>query len=213
MDSPKRLSDTYVGILLAGGSGTRFDPTGRQNKLRQILAGGEGVAVSTARLLLATLSEVIAVVGPNSDDLAQELRQAGCKVTISYESSKGMAHSLTNALRESIDASGWVIALADMPWIKSSTVSALAKALNDGAAIAAPVFKGRRGNPVAFSRTYLADLLALTGDEGAKRLLQRFPVLEIDVDDSGVILDIDTPSDLVLPKVDLLMSDPLEPAI
>jgi molybdenum cofactor cytidylyltransferase len=191
---------TYVGILLAAGRGTRFDPAGHQDKLRQTVVGGGGVAVSAARSLLRCLPQVIAVVRPGADDLANELRVVGCTVVISHESSEGMAHSLTNALRASIDASGWVIALGDMPWIKPSTISALVNALSEGAAIATPVFKSRRGNPIAFSRKYLNNLLALTGDEGARRLLRKFPVVEVDVDDAGVILDIDTPSDLMLPK-------------
>lgn len=73
---------------------------------------------------------------------------------------------------------------------------ALAAALERGVGIAVPTWQGHRGNPVAFSRKYLPELLVLNGDQGARRLLQAFPVAEIAVDDPGIRMDIDTPADL-----------------
>jgi molybdenum cofactor cytidylyltransferase len=55
---------------------------------------------------------------------------------------------------------------------------------------------GRRGNPVGFGRVHLAALLALEGDQGARRLLQTCPVTEVPVEDPGIFRDIDTPADL-----------------
>jgi molybdenum cofactor cytidylyltransferase len=55
---------------------------------------------------------------------------------------------------------------------------------------------GRRGNPVGFGRVHLAALLALSGDQGARRLLQSCPVTEVAVADPGIFQDIDTPADL-----------------
>jgi molybdenum cofactor cytidylyltransferase len=69
-------------------------------------------------------------------------------------------------------------------------------ALERGADIAAPVYQGRRGNPVGFSRRHLTQLLGLDGDQGARNLLMRHPVTEVPVDDAGVIRDIDELSDL-----------------
>jgi molybdenum cofactor cytidylyltransferase len=65
-----------------------------------------------------------------------------------------------------------------------------------GAVIAAPVNRGRRGNPVAFGAACLPQLLALGGDEGARGILTRHPVTEVDVDDPGIFQDIDRPADL-----------------
>jgi molybdenum cofactor cytidylyltransferase len=91
-----------------------------------------------------------------------------------------------------------IIALADMPWVSSSTVALIATALRRGAALAAPTYRGARGHPVAIGTRYFADLQTLSGDEGAKKLLAAHGTeLElIAVDDPGVLRDVDTQSDL-----------------
>jgi molybdenum cofactor cytidylyltransferase len=93
-------------------------------------------------------------------------------------------------------AQGWIIGLADMPYVTSATVAALRDALAAGAAIAVPLYQGRRGNPVGFSGLHLAELLALQGDRGARALLAAHPVTEVAVDDPGILRDIDTAADL-----------------
>jgi len=86
--------------------------------------------------------------------------------------------------------------LGDMPRVAPSTIDALRAAIEAGAGIAAPVYDGRRGNPVAFGAAYLPRLLALQGDQGARALLSTEPVTQIVVTDPGILHDIDTPSDL-----------------
>jgi len=193
------LPDTLVGILLAAGRGTRFDATGQRNKLLQPLENGEEVAVVAARNLLAALPTVLAVVPPRSDRLAANLAEAGCEVTVCEHAVDGMAASLVHALSCKPVARGWVIALADMPFVRPSTVTALAAAVEEGAGIAAPVIGGRRGNPVAFGRMHIDELMQLRGDEGARRLLKVHPVTQVPVDDPGILRDIDTPADLRIP--------------
>jgi molybdenum cofactor cytidylyltransferase len=196
---------TPVGILLAAGRGRRFDPSGTRNKLLQPLAGsgagGEPVAVASARTLLAVLPKVIAVVRPDDDGVAGALRALGCDVTVCLDADQGMGASLAHAVRYSVHdslpaADSWLIALADMPHLKQSTVRALAQAVSSGAVIAAPVSGGRRGNPVAFGAACLAQLLALGGDEGARGILKRHPVTGVEVDDPGIFQDVDLPADL-----------------
>jgi molybdenum cofactor cytidylyltransferase len=183
--------------LLAAGRGRRFDPSGAQNKLLQPLAGGDPVVVASARNLLAVLPKVIAVVPPADGGVAQALRALGCDVTVCADADTGMAASLVQAIRHSLpDAQAWLIALGDMPHVQPSTIAALCDALAAGAAIAAPVRHGKRGNPVAFGRDYLPALLALEGDQGARGILRASPVSEVAVDDPGIFHDIDTPSDL-----------------
>lgn len=189
-----------VGILLAAGRGRRFDPTGIYNKLLHPMPGGDTVVAASARAMLAVLPQVIAVLRPDEERMADMLRALGCEVVICIEADTGMAASLVHALKHSLpQAQSWVIALGDMPHVQPSTISALVAALAAGADIAAPVCGGRRGNPVAFSRTYLSDLLALKGDQGARAILQANPFVEIEVFDSGIFDDIDTPSDLPKP--------------
>ena len=189
-----------TGILLAAGRGKRFDPTGVQNKLLQTLAdgprAGEAVVVASAKNLLAALPRVLAVVRPGDDRVAAALGALGCEVRVCENADLGMGESLTTAIGYTKGAEGWLIALGDMPHVQPRTMRALAAAIDDGARIAAPLFEGRRGNPVAFHGDYLQLLLALQGDQGARAILKSHAVSEVVVDDAGVVRDIDTPGDL-----------------
>jgi molybdenum cofactor cytidylyltransferase len=185
-----------VGILLAAGKGSRFDPTGVKNKLVQPLANGDRVVSAAAKKLLAEVPAVLAVVRPGADAVASELRALGCKVTACPTADDGMGASLVHALSRASDAAGWVIALGDMPHVQATTIAALVAAIRGGVDIATPVYQGRRGNPVAFSRAHLQRLLQLTGDQGARNLLREFPVCEIAVDDAGILYDVDSQQDL-----------------
>lgn len=186
-----------VGILLAAGRGRRFDPLGHQNKLLQPLGTGDSVVAASARHLLSVLSRVIAVVPPQDGGVAAALRAAGCEVVLCADADSGMAASLVQGITHSLPrADAWLVALGDMPYVAPSTLRALLAALADGAGIAAPVFAGRRGNPVAFAAHHLPALLALRGEHGARAILKSAPVVEVAVDDPGILRDIDTPGDL-----------------
>jgi molybdenum cofactor cytidylyltransferase len=205
-----------VGILMAAGRGRRFDPQGLRNKLLQPLPGGDELAagdpaagdpaagdpvvVASARKLLAVLPHVVAVVPPQDGGVGALLEALGCAVTVCPDADSGMAASLTHALRHSLEvfapAGAWLVALGDMPRVAPSTLQALADTLAGGAGIVVPALAGRRGNPVGFGREHLDALLALRGEEGARRLLKTFPVTEVAVDDPGIFQDVDTPADL-----------------
>ena len=185
-----------TGILLAAGRGRRFDPGGGRNKLLQPLPGGEPVVVASARRLLSCVSRVVAVVRPDDGGVQAALRALGCEVTVCRDADTGMGASLAHAIRHALPAEGWLVALGDMPFVAESTLLALCDAVRAGAGIAVPVHAGRRGNPVAFGACHGDALLAMHGDEGARRLLQIHPVHEVPVDDTGILRDIDTPADL-----------------
>lgn len=184
-----------VGILLAAGRGRRFDPAGAANKLLARLPDGETVVAASARHLLSVLPRVVAVCAEESE-VAQLLRSLGCEVTICHEARDGMGVSLAQAVRASLPSSAWLVALGDMPFVQPSTIRALSDALAAGAQLAAPVAQGRRGNPVGFGDAHLAALLALRGDEGARRIVAVNTVTMIDVHDPGIFADIDHPADL-----------------
>jgi len=193
------MTVTVTGILLAAGRGRRFDPAGLRNKLLQPLADGEPVVAASARKLLAAVPRVVAVVPPQDGGVAARLAALGCDVVVCPDADSGMAASLTHALRHALRAGppgAWLVALGDMPYVDPATLRALAAALATGAPIAAPVLDGRRGNPVGFGAVHLAALLALRGDQGARRLLQACPVTEIAVSDPGILRDVDVPGDL-----------------
>jgi molybdenum cofactor cytidylyltransferase len=185
-----------VGLLLAAGSGSRFG----SDKLRHALPHGVAIAVQAARHL-KTQVPVLAVLRPGAAELAAALKDEGCEVVICDNAAEGMGASLACGVRAAAHADAWLVALADMPFVRPSSIVAVREALEKGAALAAPYFRARRGHPVGISSKFRDDLLALTGDEGAKALLSRHSgdLLKIPVGDPGVIRDIDRPEDLAPP--------------
>jgi molybdenum cofactor cytidylyltransferase len=83
----------------------------------------------------------------------------------------------------------------DMPMIQPATVLAVANAL-ELHAVAFAQYRGRRGHPVGFAAELYPELTALAGDEGARRIVARYPAFPVDVDDAGILVDIDTEEDL-----------------
>ena len=183
-----------VGILLAAGAATRF----RANKLLHPLPDGTPIAVAAARNLRAALDRVVAVVRPGVPELERALADAGVEVSVCPDAASGMGHSLAHAIAATPAAAGWVVALADMPFVSPDTIRRVADALGAGAELAAPTYGGERGHPVAFGARYRQELASLTGDTGARALLKRDQsrLRGVAVDDPGVLRDIDVPSDL-----------------
>lgn len=183
-----------IGILLAAGFSRRFGG----DKRLQPLADGRPMAAAAASNLLAACGRVIAVVRPEDKRLADVLDEVGCTVVSAEDAALGMGHSLAAGVAASGDAAGWLIALADMPRIEAASYRAVLAALQGGAAIARPHYRGQSGHPVGFAAMWRADLLGLQGDAGARAILQSAPgrVVACPVDDAGVLFDIDTPRDL-----------------
>jgi molybdenum cofactor cytidylyltransferase len=182
------------GLLLAAGSSRRF-PGG---KLLAPLPDSTPMALASAAHLLAALPECTAVVGAADGELAASLAALGMSIVHPPGTSCGLAHSLAAGVAATCEAEAWVIALADMPLIRPATIAAVAAALEQGAALAAPVYRGRRGHPVGVARALREELLALTGDQGARAILQRHAdrLRRLPCDDPGTLLDVDTPADL-----------------
>jgi molybdenum cofactor cytidylyltransferase len=109
-----------------------------------------------------------------------------------------MGHSLVCGIAASREADGWVIALADMPFLQPATIEAVASRVANSGRIALPAYRGERGHPVGFGSRYRDELLQLGGDAGARALIGRHvdDVEVIDSDDPGVLRDIDTKADL-----------------
>jgi molybdenum cofactor cytidylyltransferase len=183
-----------VGVLLAAGAGSRFG----SDKLLHRLADGTPIAVASAIRLRAACTRVVAVVRPGSDELARLLRAQRCEVIECAQAGNGMGHTLAAAVSASSDADGWLVALADMPFIAARSYQAVIELLYQGAQLAAIGYQGKRGHPVGFAARWLPDLLALTGDQGARTLLSSHSseLVWRDGDDAGVLRDIDRPADL-----------------
>lgn len=184
-----------VGILLAAGSGQRFGA----HKLMQPLADGTPVGVAAARTLLEAIPGSIAVVRPQDHPLINALTDVGLRIVENPLADQGMGSSLATGVNAAAGADGWLIALADMPWIQANTIHLLAQSLHQGASMVAPVHRGRRGHPVGFCRRWGPQLCALSGDEGARNLIAGYPdeLVLHNLEDAGVLLDIDHPHDLL----------------
>jgi len=143
------------------------------------------------------LADTIVVLRPDDAKLAQLFSQAQADVVLCPDARLGMGHSLACGVAARPAASGWIIALADMPNVRPETITAIAMQLYEGAGIVVPVFQGQRGHPVGFHRRYLEALLRLRGDAGARSLLQSHDsdIRRISVEDAGVLQDIDTRED------------------
>src|SRR5690348_3894379 len=187
------------GVLLAAGHAKRF---GSNKLLHRLPPGtpdaGVPIALASARHFVAVLPDSIAVIRPRAHKLGKLLRDAGCNTVVCKNAAEGMGVSLAEGVRAANDAHGWVVALADMPYVKPETVRVIARALTEGAAIAAPAYRGERGHPVGFARRFKDDLLGLRGDAGARAILKAHPdwITLYEVDDPGVLRDIDAPTDL-----------------
>jgi molybdenum cofactor cytidylyltransferase len=184
-----------IGLLLAAGSATRFG----SDKLRHALPHGVPIAVQSARHLRSELARVVAVT--RSPEMKETLEREGCEAILFEKADEGMGASLACAVRAAGRADGYLVALADMPFIRRSSIAAVRGALEQGAPFAAPYFRGRRGHPVGIAGTFFDSLLDLRGDEGARQLLRENEkrLVKIPVGDPGVVRDIDRPEDLAPP--------------
>jgi molybdenum cofactor cytidylyltransferase len=191
--SPAR-GPAFTGILLAAGAGSRFGG----GKLLHSLADGTPIGVAALRNLARVLPRTVVVVRPGDDDLAALLGREGARVIECAKAVDGMGHSLAAAVEADAQGGGWVVALGDMPRVDPRSIEAVAQALAAGARIAVPVYRGRRGHPVGFAASCREALLALHGDAGARSLLQRYAaeVVNVEVDDPGILQDVDTVEDL-----------------
>ncbi|MSP97223.1 MAG: nucleotidyltransferase family protein [Betaproteobacteria bacterium] len=181
-------------ILLAAGSGSRFGG----DKLLHPLVDATPIGVQAARNLLAAVPDVVAVVRPGDFPLADLLEQEGCYVTVCPHAARGMGASLAHGVAARRGADGWVIALADMPLIKSATIAAIVHELAAGRSLVAPAYQGQRGHPVGLGKRFGAQLLALDGDAGARDIIaaHQSELVLVECDDPGMLQDIDRREDL-----------------
>lgn len=182
-----------AGVLLAAGSGARFGG----HKLLAPLPDGTAIAVVAARHLIDALPDCVAVLRPGDEILASLLAAEGLRIVVNPNANGGMGTSLACGVA-AVEADGWVIALADMPAIQPATIQAVTEALAAGAPLVAPMYRGQRGHPIGFARRFRAALIALHGDKGGRDILAQHDgeLRLIEVDDPGVLVDIDRVADI-----------------
>ncbi len=144
----------------------------------------------------STIDETVVVVGHHREAIARRVDLHSVVYNEDYEA--GMVTSLQAGIRVLPDeAAGAVIFLVDHPVIGHKTIDALLSRFESGA-ILLPVYEGRRGHPVLFSRAVLDEVLELPASLGANAVVRRRPerVIEVEVDEPGILVDVDTPEQL-----------------
>ena len=171
---------------------------GTRHKLSEQL-GGDSVLVRTLRNAIASEMSVVLVISEALIDEAQGLVLPEDMVVVDPRSQTGwgMGDSIAAGVSIHASATGWLVLPADMPLVRPSSLRAVADAL-DQQPIAFAQHRGRRGHPVGFAAELFSELVMLKGDEGARRLLARYPTAAVELDDPGVLFDIDTVDDLAM---------------
>jgi molybdenum cofactor cytidylyltransferase len=160
-------------LVLASGRGERFAASGGQGSKLQALLAGKTV-------LERTLDAV------RASGLPWHLEDAG---------HPGMGDSIAAAVRATQDAAGWLVLPGDLPLISPQSLRLVAEALAQSDVVL-PVHAGQRGHPVGFARACRDSLMALSGAEGAARVVRAFQARQLPLDDVGIVTDIDTVADL-----------------
>lgn len=184
-------------VVLAAGSGSRFGG----GKLTA--AWGPGVLLEGAlsAAFAAPVRSVTVVIGADAEAVAAAARSFDPRVLVVHapDHAEGMAASLRAGIASlPADADGAFVFLGDMPRVPPVVLGRMAQALTAGALAAAPVWQGRRGNPVLLDRVLFPELIGLTGDAGARGMLQGLGerLALVESPDDGVLFDVDTRADL-----------------
>ncbi|MBW8128362.1 MULTISPECIES: nucleotidyltransferase family protein [Pseudomonas] len=190
---------TLTAIVLAAGQGSRFraEAGADQDKLLADCVGLDGVTRPVIEQVLVNLPKRVVkrwlVTSPERTQVIRLAEAYGCDVLLLR--SAGMGDSLAAAVVASGPADGWLVLLGDMPFIQSSSIEQVIDGLEEGG-ISVPLQDGQYGHPVAFDRASGPGLMALTGDRGAKPLFAQAAVREVQLNDPGVLWDVDLPQSL-----------------
>lgn len=180
-------------VIPAAGLGSRFG--GPTHKLEQHFDRST-VLGETVRHAVQTQLPVVVVTTANlAAQVGQWLAAKDIVVLSAAEAARGMGASIAAGVAECSGAPGWLVLPGDMPLVQPSTILAVATALEQHPVVYAQ-HRGHRGHPVAFAAELYSELVLLNGDDGARRVSARYPAHGQEVDDPGVLLDIDTAGDL-----------------
>lgn len=168
-----------VVIVLAAGKGARFRTSGGQvHKLEATLAGKP------------VLEHVIRAA--EASGLTWHV--------VSHAKGEGMADSIAAGVSATTDADGWLILPADLPLIRPETLLNVAHSL-ESHSVVVPRFEKQQGHPVGFRKECFEALIGLSGDVGAASVVRQYrladQVMNLNLDDIGIVTDIDTVDDLI----------------
>jgi molybdenum cofactor cytidylyltransferase len=180
-------------IVPAAGRGSRFG--GPLHKLAQPFDGSTVLGTTVRRAIETQLPVVVVTTAELAPLVSGLLAMRDIVVLTPAEAARGMGATIATGVAERSGAPGWLVLPGDMPLVQPDTLLAVAGALEQHP-VAYAQYRGRRGHPVAFAAELYSELIQLSGDDGARRVLLRYPAHGQDVDDPGVAQDVDTQSDL-----------------
>ena len=184
-------------IVLAAGKSTRMG----QNKMLADFRGKPLVRVTVEAILKSAARTVLVVTGNEGEKVRAALNGLDVAVVDNPDYAQGLSTSLRAGLAAlPADVAGAVVCLGDMPLVEPGVIDRLIAAFNptEGRLICVPTYDGKLGNPVLWGREFFAAMSQLSGDRGARSLLdaQRDQLVEIPVPDDAILTDIDTPEAL-----------------
>jgi molybdenum cofactor cytidylyltransferase len=187
--------DNWSALVLAAGGSRRFGT----HKLLADLAGEPVLRRTASAICAVKFCETIIVTGAQDDDVRATLTGLPCKVVHAPNWAEGISASIRFGIEAlQYEWEGLFLFLGDMPLVPNGLCAELADLAKSCGYAARPMRDGVPGHPVAFVNAAAADLMALTGDEGAGSLLRGVgaKIGYLPTTDEGAILDVDTPADL-----------------
>ena len=195
-------------VVLAAGKGSRFK--GSAHKLEQSLGDLSVLGRTLHNAIESHLPVVVVTTQSLAAGAARIVAARDVVVVPPKLAALGMGHSIAAGVAARADAPGWLLLPGDMPMVRPATLLAVAAALEHHP-VAYAQYQGRRGHPVGFAAELYSELMMLSGDEGARRIVARYPAIGVDVEDPGVLLDLDTEADLAAMRA-LQADEPQRPA-
>jgi molybdenum cofactor cytidylyltransferase len=180
-------------VVLAAGKGSRFK--GPAHKLEQSLGDLSVLGTTLRNAIESHLPVVVVTTQALAASAAQVVAARDVVVVPQALAALGMGHSIAAGVAARADSPGWLLLPGDMPMVRPATLLAVAASLEHHP-VAYAQHLGRQGHPVGFAAELYSELMMLSGDEGARRIVARYPAIGVDVDDPGALLDLDTEADL-----------------
>jgi molybdenum cofactor cytidylyltransferase len=195
-DGPSTAASALEGILLAAGESRRM---GYPKPLLKL--GSRTFIEILVSAMLPSVARLIVVVGAHAGAVRGAISfDPRVAVVENPDYLRGQLSSIKAALTHvRPDAAGVLIHLADHPMVRADTFAAVIDGYRrSGGRIAIARYQGRRGHPVLFARELFGELAAAPEDQGARVVVAADParVTYVDVEDAGVVTDLDTPEDL-----------------
>ena len=190
------LNQPVSAVILAAGTSSRM------GQAKQLLALGEStvLAHTLAHVRAAAFHEIILVLGASAESIRSRLPSPHeLKIVVNPDYQQGIASSLrTGLMAVDPNSDAALIILGDQPFLRPQTLDRIVDEYRRSQAqIVIPLYQGQRGNPVLLDRSVFAEVMALEGDVGSRAIFANHldGIVNVEVEDKGILLDLDEPAD------------------